>query len=271
MVLLLRLPQRMTTDIRRSNRRPGIGDTAKIRQLFNAYDTDKNGSISFPELSNMLQKMSIKMTPQDQEKFFKMIDVDKSGTIEFGEFLDWYTTLMDMVDESVKQTMMQLLHTTTFSKNELETIYENYKRVSASVVDDGAIDLEEFKRMMIAGGVASWNSFLVDGLFRLFDEDNSGTITFEEFVHILSIYHNRAKNSEEEKHKLLFQLYDTDRDGKISREDMANILNDCLCSNNVSLEMSDVYKIVDATFKRNGCGENMKLDDYLREVKARNL
>jgi hypothetical protein len=33
----------------------------------------------------------------------------------------------------------------------------------------------------------------------------------------------------------------------------------------------DVYKIVDATFKRNGCGENMKLDDYLREVKARNL
>lgn len=257
--------------IRKSNRRPGVGDTAKIRQLFNAYDTNHDGGISLTELCNMLEKMSIRMEADDQKKFFDMIDVDKSGTIEFGEFLDWYTTLMDLVEESAQKTLSSLQKTTTFSRSELETIYENYKRVSASVVDDGAIDQEEFKQMMIAGGVASWNSFLVDGLFRLFDADNSGTITFEEFVRILSILHNKTNNSQEDKHKLLFQLYDIDKDGKISVSDMCKILNDCLCSNNMELNESDVMKIVKATFARNGCGELMALDDYLREVKARGL
>jgi Ca2+-binding EF-hand superfamily protein len=257
--------------IRKSNRRPGVGDTAKIRQLFNAYDTDHDGGISFAELANMLEKMSIRMNAEDQKKFFDMIDVDKSGTIEFGEFLDWYTTLMDLVEESAQKTLSSLQKSTTFSRSELETIYENYKRVSASVVDDGAIDQEEFKQMMIAGGVASWNSFLVDGLFRLFDEDNSGTITFEEFVRILSILHNKTNNSQEDKHKLLFQLYDIDKDGKISVSDMCKILNDCLCSNNMELNESDVMKIVKSTFARNGCGEFMGLDDYLKEVKVRGL
>lgn len=259
------------SDIRKSNRRPGVGDTAKIRQLFNAYDTNNDGGISFTELCNMLEKMSIRMSPADQKKFFDMIDVDKSGIIEFGEFLDWYTTLMDLVEESAQKTLTQLQKSTTFSRSELETIYENYKRVSASVVDDGAIDLAEFKQMMIAGGVASWNSFLVDGLFRLFDADNSGTITFEEFVRILSIYHNKTNNSQQDKHKLLFQLYDIDNDGKISKNDMCKILNDCLCSNNMALSEGDVMKIVDATFERNGCGEFMSVDDYLREAKSRGL
>jgi Ca2+-binding EF-hand superfamily protein len=257
--------------IRKSNRRPGVGDTAKIRQLFNAYDTNHDGGISFQELCNMLEKMSIRMNADDQKKFFDMIDVDKSGTIEFGEFLDWYTTLMDLVEESAQKTLSSLQKTTTFSRSELETIYENYKRVSASVVDDGAIDQEEFKQMMIAGGVASWNSFLVDGLFRLFDADNSGTITFEEFVRILSILHNKTNNSQEDKHKLLFQLYDIDKDGKISMSDMCKILNDCLCSNNMELNEGDVMKVVKSTFVRNGCGEFMSVEDYLREMKARGL
>lgn len=259
------------TEIRKSTRRPGLGDTAKIRSLFNAYDTNNDGGISLPELSNMLDKMGIKMGVDDQKRFFEMIDVDQSGIIEFGEFLDWYTTLMDLVEESAQRTLTALQKTTTFSRSELETIYENYKRVSGTVVDDGAIDLNEFKQMMIAGGVASWNSFLVDGLFRLFDADNSGTITFEEFVRILSIYHNKTNNNKEDKHRLLFQLYDIDQDGRLSKSDMVKILNDCLCSNNMAMEESDLAQIVDATFARNGCTDSMSLDDYLREVKERGL
>ena len=132
-----------------------------------------------------------------------------------------------MVEESAQKALKRLQSTTSFTRSELENIYENFKRVSASVVDDGAIDFEEFRKMMIAGGVPSWNSFLVDGLFRLFDEDNSGTIAFEEFVRILSIYHNKSSGSNQDKHKLLFQLYDIDKDGKISKSDLAKILNDC--------------------------------------------
>ena len=258
-------------EIRKSNKRPGLSDTAKVKEMFNAYDVNNDGVISFSELSSMLEKMSIRMEKADQRKFFEMIDIDKSGEIEFGEFLDWYTTLMEMVEQSVQKQLKQLQQTTSFTRSELENIYENFKRVSASVVDDGAIDFAEFRKMMIAGGVPSWNSFLVDGLFRLFDEDNSGTIAFEEFVRILSIYHNKNTGSQQDKHKLLFQLYDIDKDGKISKSDLAKILNDCLCSNNMALDEADVNAIVDATFLRNGCGQFMDLQAYLKEVQQRHL
>ena len=173
--------------------------------------------------------------------------------------------------QQIQLQLKQLQQTTSFTRSELENIYENFKRVSASVVDDGAIDFAEFRKMMIAGGVPSWNSFLVDGLFRLFDEDNSGTIAFEEFVRILSIYHNKNTGSKQDKHKLLFQLYDIDKDGKISKSDLAKILNDCLCSNNMALDEADINKIVDATFERNGCGQFMDLQAYLKEVQSRHL
>jgi Ca2+-binding EF-hand superfamily protein len=259
------------SEIRKSNKRPGLSETAKVKEMFKAYDTNGDGVISFAELSSMLEKMSIRMDKDDQKRFFDMIDLDKSGEIEFGEFLDWYTTLMDLVEASVQKQLKSLQQTTSFTRSELENIYENFKRVCAAVVDDGAIDLDEFRKMMIAGGVPSWNSFLVDGLFRLFDEDNSGTIAFEEFVKILSIYHNKNTSGKNDKHKLLFQLYDVDKDGKISKSDLAKILNDCLCSNNMTLEEADVMAIVDATFARNGCGQSMDLQAYLKEVQTRHL
>lgn len=257
--------------IRKSNRRPGVADTARIKQFFNAYDTDGDGVISFVELETMLKKIAVHMSNEDFEKFFDRIDVDKSGEIEFGEFLDWYTTFIDLTEESARSMLKRLESTTNFSRSELETIHDNYRKVSASMVDDGTIDQAEFKAMMVAGGVASWNSFLVDGLFRMFDADGSGTITFEEFVHILSIYHNKNNKSSNDKHKLMYSIYDVDGDGKISRADLAKIVNDCLCCNNMKLSDEDVAKIVDATFKRNGCTEFMSLDDYMNEIKQRQL
>lgn len=254
----------------KSNRRPGVNQTGVIKECFNAFDTNHDGVISREELSQLLQKMGIKMTSQDESDFFEEIDIDKSGEIEFGEFLDWYTTLMDLAEAEARKTLVKLEETTTFSRQELETIYDNYKKVSASVIDDGTIDHEEFTRMMV-GGACTWNQFLVDGLFRLIDKDNSGTITFEEFVEILSIYHNRHKRSADEKHKLMFQLYDVDKDGKISKQDLASILNDCLCCNNMHLDSKAVDRLVDATFARCGAKDFMTLEDYMKEVNLRKL
>ena len=261
----------MPLNITKSNRRPGINDTARIRTCFNVYDTNHDGVISLSELSAMLTKMGIRMSEEHKHEFFDLIDVDKSGQIEFGEFLDWYTTVMDLADKEAQAMLVELQKTTAFTRAELETIYDNYKKVSASVIDDGTIDLSEFKQMMMAGGVPSQNSFLIDGLFRMFDADNNGTITFEELATILSIYHNKHNKGKDEKHKLMFSIYDVDNDGKISRQDMCKILNDCLSSNNIHLEEADILKIVDATFKRNGCGQQMDFNAYMKEVRERKL
>jgi Ca2+-binding EF-hand superfamily protein len=260
-----------TIRVQKSTKRPGVNDMSKIRQFFNAHDSNNDGVISFEEMSDMLLKMNIQMSTDSQKSFFNQIDIDHSGEIEFGEFLDWYTTLMDLADEEAQKVITKLEGTTTFTRSELEAIYDNYKRVSASVVNDGMIDAEEFKQMMVAGGVPSWNTFLVDGLFGMFDSDGSGQISFEEFVTILATYHNKKKGGQNEKHKLLFKIYDVDKDGKISKADLAKILEDCLKCNNIVLQPSDVMALVEATFARNGCGDFMDLKAYMKEVQDRSI
>eukprot|EP01084_Bolivina_argentea_P182326 314776_1 len=127
----------------KSNRRPGAEDTAKIKEVFKNFDSNGDGVISREEVHQMLDKMGIEMPKQTEDEFFEQMDDDGSGELEFGEFLDWYTTLIDMADAEAQRKLAQLQKTTTFSKTELEAIYDNYKRVSASVTDDGTIDQEE--------------------------------------------------------------------------------------------------------------------------------
>jgi Ca2+-binding EF-hand superfamily protein len=255
----------------KSNRRPGLNDTAKIREAFNVFDLNKDGVISRSELSSMLDKMGIKMAKQTEDEFFKMIDDDGSGEIEFGEFLDWYTTLMDVADQEAQKMIGVLEKTTGFTKTELEAIYDNYKRVSASVIDDGTIDRGEFRTMMFSGGVSSSNSFLVDGLFRMFDADDSGSISFTEFVNILSIYHNKNNRSKEEKTKLFFSLYDVDKDNVVSSDDLTKILGECLTCNNMQLSEENVRRIVSASLQRAGSANGLNYEAFSKELAARSL
>ena len=128
--------------------------------------------------------------------------------------------------------------------------------------------------MMVAGGVPSWNSFLLDGLFKMSDVDGSGNISFEEFVVLLSTFHNktRSASASSEKHRLLFQIYDVDKDGRISKQDLTKILSDCLQSNNLVLQEADLMALVEATFARAGCGpDGMDLKAYMKEVVDRRL
>lgn len=260
-----------TIRVQKSTKRPSMNDMAKIREFFNAHDSNGDGVISYEEMKEMMNKMNISMSDESVKNFFNQIDIDKSGEIEFGEFLDWYTTLMDLADEEAMKVVTRLEQQTTFTRTELEAIYDNFKRVSASVVNDGMIDAEEFKQMMVAGGVPSWNTFLVDGLFGMFDADGSGQISFEEFVNILATYHNKKKGAQNEKHKLLFKIYDIDKDGKISKQDLAKILDDSLKCNNILLGQADIMSIVEGTFQRAGCGDAMDLKAYMKEVQERHL
>jgi Ca2+-binding EF-hand superfamily protein len=258
--------------IQKSNKRPGINDMAKIRECFNAYDANRDGVISKQEFSELLVQMGFKMSQQAVDQFFAQIDVDKSGTIEFSEFVDWYTTLMELADREAQKMLENLLQDTTFTRNELEAIYENYKKVSASVVNDGKIDQHEFRQMLAAGGVPSWNAFLCDGLFKMCDVDGSGNISFEEFAHMLARLHDKKRSEKGKRNELLFSIYDVDKDGKISEKDLGSILSDCLQSNNIVLDEKSLEKLVKATFKRAGVTDGfMDMKAFMKEMEARGL
>lgn len=244
---------------------------AKIRECFNAYDVNRDGVISKQEFSELLEQMGFKMPQASVAAFFEQIDVDKSGTIEFSEYVDWYTTLTELADREASQVLEKLLHDTSFTRNEIDAIYENYKRVSASVVNDGKIDQHEFRQMLAAGGVPTWNAFLCDGLFKMCDVDGSGNISFEEFAYMLATLHDKKKNAPGQRHELLFNIYDVDKDGKISIKDLCSILSDCFQSNNLVLSEASLEKLARATFARAGCTDSMELAAFKKEMQTRRL
>ncbi|KAJ3663503.1 hypothetical protein Zmor_007759 [Zophobas morio] len=59
-------------------------------------------------------------------------------------------------------------------------------------------------------------------VFRVFDENNDGSIEFEEFIRALSV---TSRGNLDEKLHWAFRLYDVDNDGFITREEMYNIVD----------------------------------------------
>ena len=144
-------------------------------------------------------------------------------------------------------TLHKLMDVTSFTQEEINGMFLNFKKLSASVTDDNLIDQEEFRRMMDSHG----SSVFIDGLFRLFDRDSSGAIDFVEFVSSLAIYQNKARNvTDLEKQRLFFKIYDADGDGEISHLDLRKMLNSCFVSNFMVVADADVDELVKATFQK---------------------
>lgn len=144
-------------------------------------------------------------------------------------------------------TVAKLAEATTFTAEEITNMFVNFKKLSASQKDDNLIDAGEFREMMACQG----GSVFIDGLFRMFDRDNSGGIDFVEFVTSLAIYQNKARNvSDAEKQRLFFKIYDSDGDGEISQTDLKKMLNSCFQSNFMEVADTDVEELVQATFQK---------------------
>ncbi|KAF5947113.1 hypothetical protein HYC85_017341 [Camellia sinensis] len=84
---------------------------------------------------------------------------------------------------------------TTFTVSEVEALYELFKKLSGSVIDDGHIHT----------------------IFDLFDMKRNGVIEFGEFVRSLGVFHPNAPVAD--KIAFAFRLYDLRNTGFIEREE----------------------------------------------------
>ncbi|KAM3263806.1 calcineurin B-like protein 1 isoform X1 [Capsicum annuum] len=173
---------------------------------------------------------------------------------------------------------------TAFSVSEVEALFELFKSISSSVIDDGLISKEEFqlalfknrkKENLFANRVRCFIDFLHQlclikhwlisslwdfehPIFDLFDVKQKGLIDFGDFVRGLHVFHPNA--AQEEKVNFSFRLYDLDGTGFIERQEVKQMLIALLCESEMKLADETIESILDKTFVEADSNQDGKID-----------
>jgi calmodulin len=134
---------------------------AELREVFDLFDQNLNGSIDAAELGAVLHSMGRTTTEEEVEGMIFDADLDGNGTIEFDEFVE----------------LIARLYPTTDSDKDLMMAFKVF-----DLDGDGFISASELRQVMTSLG-DQMSEEEVGRMLQEADTDGDGKINYEEFVH----------------------------------------------------------------------------------------
>ncbi|XP_051993300.1 Kv channel-interacting protein 4 isoform X1 [Xyrauchen texanus] len=112
-----------------------LGDSSKYAHfLFNAFDKDQNGSLSFEELVCDLSVLLRGTTEEKLNWAFNLYDINKDGQITKEEMLDILKSIYDLMGKSIHPRLKE-----EALKQHVQTFFHKM-----DINKDGAITIDEF-------------------------------------------------------------------------------------------------------------------------------
>ncbi|XP_075169966.1 NADPH oxidase [Haematobia irritans] len=160
------------------------------------------------------------------DKLYRLIDNDGTNSISTNQIMEFISHVTNARPR------------TGFDKSSLARLEQLFRN---TVGNEREIRREEFKKIVI-----SKNPFFTERVFQIFDKDNSGSISLQEFIDAIQQF---SGQSADDKIRFLFKVYDIDGDGLIQHKELHDVIRACMEENGMEFSEDQIEDLTTAMFE----------------------